>query len=124
MAKKNLVKSGPPVNMNSLQSDGGTLSLLDASGAPVSPQPTDAVATVAWISSDPTLLSVAPTAPGNTYAVTIKTVAPFKTGSATIQAVVTYVAGSPGPFTAVSPTINVTTPGPASADIVLGVPTP
>lgn len=120
MAKKMLVKSGPPVNMSDLQKTGATLALLDAAGNPVA-KLDPATVSVTWGSSDPTILAVTVPDPANPLAASAASTG--KLGSATITATLTFKTPQPplpATLTATSPQINVTVSAPATADISLG----
>ncbi len=120
---KKLVKSGPPINMTDLQTDGCFLSLFDAQGLPVTFDPTKHA--VAYTTSDSTILGVALNAASPPNA-TISTPTPPKGGTATVSAAVTFLDGvTPALPVATSPPITVTGGGTAmSADLTLGTPTP
>jgi len=119
-SKAKKMKAGVPVDITDIQSDGATLVIVDGAGNPVTAQPDPTTVSVAWTSSDPTILTVTPD-PTNSLLATVKSVG--KLGTATIDATITFTSGTPAPLTAMQD-ITVTNSAPVSATIQLGVPTP
>ncbi len=111
---------GTNITFPQLASDGATLNLLDAGGNLVTTPLDPTKTTVAWTSSDPTVITVT-VDPTNQQLATAKSTG--KIGSnVTLTATFTNVDGSTPLPPAVSDGIDVPAGPPASATITLGVP--
>jgi hypothetical protein len=111
--------AGPDVPFPQLASDGASLQLFDAQGNVVT-TPLDTTKTsVAWTSSDATVITVTPSADGLTA--TLKSTGKAGTG-VTVTATFTNLDGSTPLPPAVSQGIDVPPGPPATATVALGVP--
>ncbi len=102
-----------------LDTDGVTISVLDAGGNPA-PLPDPTTVTTAFSSSDPTVITVAadPTTP---YAATATSTGKIGTG-VTLSCTLSFNSGAPS-LTGMSEGIDVPAGAPASVSVNLGTPT-
>ncbi len=109
----------PPVKWSTLTGGVG-FQLVDASGAPISPPPDPAAVTTTLVGTDASgvtpsaLVTITPGQDSLSYKIGK---APGVTGSVTLDATLSYVAGTPGPFSA-SLTLELDTPGAADLMII------
>ena len=119
MAAVKKASATPNLQFPELDVDGLTISLLDAAGWPA-PMPDPTTVTTSYVSSDPSVLTVAGVA-GNPYSANVTSTGKIGTG-VVIGATLNFNSGAPS-LKGTSPAIDVPAGAPASVSVTLGTPT-